>query len=708
MTRLGIVLTVLVLPLLASSTATAARSEFFGIVEGPALNNQDVQSMAAARVRTDRFMLNWGWVQPRSGGSFDWRGPDRLIGALASHGIRAVPAFWGNPPWVHGCSACAPLGTPRGARAWRAFLKAAVARYGPVGSFWANRYRRRYGASAKPVPIQSWQIWNEPNLHKYFGPFPSARSYGRLLKISHDAIKRRDPRSRILLAGMPGYGDVTAWDFLRRLYSVPRIKAYFDAAALHPYGHDLHQVAREIQRFRAVMSNHGDAATPLWLTELGWGSAPPDRMGINKGLAGQERMLAGAFKLILTHRKAWNVQRLLWYHWRDPRRPRAGTCSFCASSGLRKYNYAPKPAFETFKGFTADTTPPRASITSGPGEGSLTKDPSPSFSFASSEAGSTFECRFDSHGYSRCVSPLTRSSRLADGGHTFFVKAIDAPGNESAARSRAFTVDTTAPTVRISSGPANGSASADRSPMFRFASNEPDSRFRCRIDGQAFAPCSSPYATSRLADGRHSFQVKATDRAGNTGAAVKRSWRVGVPGPGPVVRISSGPQSGSTTNDPTPSFDFSSSDPAARFRCRLDGPGFAPCSSPYATRRLADGRHLFGVRAIDQAGNLGDPLEVGFRVDTQAPRVRIRGPRRVRTDRRRAAITFRVRAPKRVWLRCRIDSRHARPCSPRYRTPELRRGRHTLKVKAIDRAGNVGAKRKRFRIVGRAGGGTGR
>ena len=67
------------------------------------------------------------------------------------------------------------------------------------------------------------------------------------------------------------------------------------------------------------MTNHGDGPTPLWLTELAWGSAPPDQFGINKGLAGQERLLRDSFKLILKTASAWNVQRLFWFLWRDPR-----------------------------------------------------------------------------------------------------------------------------------------------------------------------------------------------------------------------------------------------------------------------------------------------------------------------------------------------------------------------------------------------------
>jgi len=207
--RVAVVLAVLGLSLLAPSTAAATGSEFFGITQGPTLDGQDLQGMAAARVRTDRFVLKWGWVQPNQG-SFNWGPPDRFIGRLARRGIRVVPALWGNPPWVYGSPARPPLDGPQSVQAWRSFLSALVARYGPGGRYWATSYRQQYGADATPLPIQSWQIWNEPNLSKYFAPYPSATTYARLVAISHDAIRGVDPHAQIVLAGMPGYGDVKA------------------------------------------------------------------------------------------------------------------------------------------------------------------------------------------------------------------------------------------------------------------------------------------------------------------------------------------------------------------------------------------------------------------------------------------------------------------------------------------------------------------
>lgn len=49
---------------------------------------------------------------------------------------------------------------------------------------------------------------------------------------------------------------------------------------------------------------------------------------------------------------------------------------------------------------------------------------------------------------------------------------------------------------------------------FGFTSNEPGSRFRCKLDGKPYRGCTSPRAY-RVKAGRHTFRVFAIDRAGN-------------------------------------------------------------------------------------------------------------------------------------------------------------------------------------------------
>lgn len=427
--------------LLCAPPASAAtiRSEFYGITQTATLDTLDTQGMRAAHVHANRFLLNWGTLEPGQG-SFNWGPTDRFIGRLAAQGIRAIPSVWGNPSWVAGSSSTPPVGGTKSQQQWRDFLKALVARYGPGGVYWTTYYHQQYGATAIPLPVTSWQVWNEPNLQKYFAPYPSPGQYARLLQISYPTIKAKDPRAQVALAGMPGLGDVTAWDFLKKLYSYGGIKADFDAVAVHPYAADLSHVKSQIQKIRTVMGGHGDAATPLWITEIAWGSAPPDQYGINKGPTGQAKMLRGAFRMILANRNGWKVQHLFWYHWRDPRTSQAA-CSFCASAGLLRYDRTAKPALSAFKGFTADTTAPKVTITAGPAAGTTIGYARPTFKFTSSEAGSSFQCHFDAKAFAPCSSPYMPKAALTNGPHTFYVRAIDAAGNVSPTASRTFRVN---------------------------------------------------------------------------------------------------------------------------------------------------------------------------------------------------------------------------------------------------------------------------
>ena len=73
-----------------------------------------------------------------------------------------------------------------------------------------------------------------------------------------------------------------------------------------------------------------------------------------------------------------------------------------------------------------DTTPPDTPITIGPPF--FGADHTPTFTFASTEAGSTFTCSIDGGPFVPCTSPFT-TPRLSGGQHTFAVRATDAAGN---------------------------------------------------------------------------------------------------------------------------------------------------------------------------------------------------------------------------------------------------------------------------------------
>jgi hypothetical protein len=93
-------------------------------------------------------------------------------------------------------------------------------------------------------------------------------------------------------------------------------------------------------------------------------------------------------------------------------------------------------------GSVADTTPPDTAIDSGPS--ATVSSTSASFSFTSNEPG-TFECQLDLGSWSACTSPTTYSG-LANGSHTFSVRATDNAGNvDVTPATRTWTIDTTLP-----------------------------------------------------------------------------------------------------------------------------------------------------------------------------------------------------------------------------------------------------------------------
>lgn len=74
-------------------------------------------------------------------------------------------------------------------------------------------------------------------------------------------------------------------------------------------------------------------------------------------------------------------------------------------------------------------------------------------------------------------------------------------------------LDVTPPQTRLLRGPARESTRTGAS--FRFAAGEPGAGFQCRLDHGRFHACGSPLRLRHLKPGRHRFEVRAVDAAGN-------------------------------------------------------------------------------------------------------------------------------------------------------------------------------------------------
>jgi hypothetical protein len=84
-------------------------------------------------------------------------------------------------------------------------------------------------------------------------------------------------------------------------------------------------------------------------------------------------------------------------------------------------------------------------------------------------------------------------------------------------------IDRKPPNTRIKGGTRGTTRS--RTARFRFISTEKRSRFECKLDKKRFARCRTPKIYKQLRRGRHTFQVRAVDRAGNVDLTpARRTW----------------------------------------------------------------------------------------------------------------------------------------------------------------------------------------
>lgn len=178
--------------------------------------------------------------------------------------------------------------------------------------------------------------------------------------------------------------------------------------------------------------------------------------------------------------------------------------------------------------FTVDTKAPVPSIDSVTPLASVSNHTAKTFTFSGPAPDTVgFECALNDAAFQACSSPLTYDD-LQEGSYTFHLRAYDAAGNISGQTlSYDWTVDLTGPETFFTRITPQDSPSDSRSFVFEFASDEGLTAFECSPNGAAFSPCTSPFALNNLADGSHSFQVRAMDPAGNIDSSpVVYDWAV--------------------------------------------------------------------------------------------------------------------------------------------------------------------------------------
>jgi hypothetical protein len=344
---------------------------FFGIVPQTPGTEKDARYMAAGGIEAIRAPLIWPAIQPTRNGPYNWAAFDPIVEEAARQGLSVLPFVIATPKWLAKKETTLPIGNATQRKAYVKFLRAAVERYAPGGQFWVEHSPRKIheeqvkeqqgpvyelpGARLKPIrkpmPIKTWQVWNEANFF-YFAYPVDPIGYAKLLKLSTPVIKGAEPGAKVILTGLfgkPSAGakrGMPAAEFLQRIYSVPGIKRYFDGVALHPYAINSEQLEELVEEMHDVTVENHDRV-PLYITEMGWGSQNDFHINaFEHGVRGQVEELKKAYAYLLANRTRLDVKQVYWFSWKDL----PESCSFCDSVGLFHYGpkFRPKPAWRAF------------------------------------------------------------------------------------------------------------------------------------------------------------------------------------------------------------------------------------------------------------------------------------------------------------------------------------------------------------------------
>jgi polysaccharide biosynthesis protein PslG len=342
----GALIAAVLIACVGAGTATAASNSFFGLDAVSLPTQAQLNRAAQGGAGYLRIQLLWPFVEPSPGQRF-WRDDDALIGAAAQAGLTVLPDLYSVPKWLDRDPSNPPIHSARARAAWSQLLTDYAARYGTSGTFWAAH------PEIPKHPITTWEIWNEPNLGGFFGGKPNPRGYAELLKISSIALRAGDPAAQVVTAGFfPVHTikhTVDMKTYLNALYRVPGVTNYFDAIGLHPYWRTPKGVLHWVRQARGIINAHGDAATPIWVTEFGWvtGGVRFKFSPLRSTLRQQAHRLTTTFGLLRGNAGSLNIAHAFWFSYTDHDTP-GGPDFWTDRAGLFRLNGRPKPAWYAF------------------------------------------------------------------------------------------------------------------------------------------------------------------------------------------------------------------------------------------------------------------------------------------------------------------------------------------------------------------------
>jgi hypothetical protein len=244
---------------------------------------------------------------------------------------------------------------------WEAGLKRLAERYGPEGEFWESH------TALQPYAPKYWEIWNEENVERNAADTGQIipKRYGRLLEVSHDALKEVDGKIKVVFGGLLTIGgtNLKAPKNKRKEEREMTIRRFikeaghtndYEAVSLHPYAFlgsvtgVTHDVKLNIQAARFSVNRFGGGkGKEIWVTEIGWpveGSTEPDEVHQSVSPVVQEERLNSVLDKIKAYSGKYNIGNIFWYNIQD-----VSGSSWEAHCGLVEQDGGKRPSFAAFQ-----------------------------------------------------------------------------------------------------------------------------------------------------------------------------------------------------------------------------------------------------------------------------------------------------------------------------------------------------------------------
>ncbi len=315
--------------------------------------DREIALLRDAGVRWLRMNVNWNGLEPDAKGvinEYMLGEYDYAVERAHAAGLQVLmPIADGVPYWASADPRKSVDGA--GKRSWNVtYRPAQMSDYGDVVRFVVEHF------SAKGV--HAFQIWNEPNLARFWPSGPNAAEYTEMLRAGYEAAKAVDPSATVLLGGL----SKSDFYFLEDVYRAGG-GAYFDAAAVHPYTYGVDPTVGwngvhswedpdrisinafpAIQEIRRSMEAFGDGGKSVWLTEFGYSTTTHDG-GVSEET--QAAFLAKAYAYV--QQFPW-VHTMFWYSARN--NPFLGDAdSYEAQFGLMTTDWRLKPSYAALQAY---------------------------------------------------------------------------------------------------------------------------------------------------------------------------------------------------------------------------------------------------------------------------------------------------------------------------------------------------------------------